>query len=354
MYWLVTGIMRYDVIGLGLSVVDCLIRLNDPTVVFQGKGGHLSPDLILPKESRQILEWSIQGGGLTATAMAAVGRLGGKAAMITKVGDDEWGRFIISNFKEYHVDTSHVFVDKTLTTWVTFILIGKNGSNQWVRPETLKNFDLPDDISRAANWVRSRQRTPMERMQRRTYSRDELDIVTDGKILNLGNASDTFLEAARIARKHNIPTCLDMEAGILTHPNLRDLLKHITYCIPSRRAAMAFTHETDPRAMCQTILSYGPEVAGVTLGEDGVVFATENETIVRKAFPVHAVDTTGAGDVFHGAFSFGVVQGWDLARVVEFASAVSALKCRRLGGRAGIPTRPEVDAYLRDHVDAIR
>jgi len=346
--------MRYDVIGLGLSVVDCLIRLKDPTVVFQGKGGQFRPDRILPKKSRQILDWSIQGGGLTATAMAAVGRLGGKAAMITKVGDDEWGRFIISNFTEYHVDTSHVFVDKSLTTWVTFILIGKDGSNQWVRPETLTDFDLPDDISRAANWVMSHQRTPMERMQLSTYSQDELDIVTDGKILNLGNADDTFLEAARIARKHDIPTCLDMEAGLVSHPNLRALLPHITYCIPSRRAAMAFTHETDPRAMCRAILAHGPEVAGVTLGEDGVVFATRHETVVRKAFPVHAVDTTGAGDVFHGAFSFGVVQGWDLARVVEFASAVAALKCRRLGGRAGIPTRAEVDAYLRDHVDTIR
>jgi sulfofructose kinase len=348
--------MRFDVIGLGLSVVDCLIRLKDPTVVFQGKGSQFRPDRILPKKSRQILDWSIQGGGLTATAMATVGRLGGKAAMITKVGDDEWGRFIISNFTEYHVDTSHVFVDKSLTTWVTFILIGKDGSNQWVRPETLTGFDLPDDISRASNWVRSRQRSPDESIQRSMYSRDELDIVTDGKIMNLDGfqSPETVLEAARIARKHDISTCLDMEAGIVRHPNLRKLLQHITYCIPSRRAAMAFTHETDPRAMCRAILAHGPEVAGVTLGEDGVVFATRHETLVRKAFPVHAVDTTGAGDVFHGAFSFGVVQEWDLARVVEFASAVAALKCRRLGGRAGIPTRTEVDAYLRDHVDAIR
>lgn len=346
--------MRFDVLGLGGSVVDCLIRLKDPALVFQGKGGQFRPDLELPVESRQILEWTIQGGGLVATAMAAVGRLGAKAAMITKVGDDEWGRFIISNFRKYNVDTSHVFVDKNIRTWVTFILVGKNGSNQWVRAETLKDFDLPADVSRAANWVMVRRRTPEERIRSRIYTSDELDILTEGNILNLGSAADTFLEAARTARKNDIPTCFDMEAGVLAHPNLLELLKNVTYCISSRRSAMAFTKETDPKAMCKKLLSYGPEVAGVTLGEEGSVFATRNETIVRGAFQIQAVDTTGAGDVFHGAFSFGIIQGWDLARVVEFSSAVAAMKCRKLGGRAGIPTLPEVEAFLSERVEEIR
>ena len=155
-------VLRFDVVGLGGNVADCLLRLKDPEIAFKGKGTQFRPDIELPVESRQFSEWTIQGGGLVATAMAAVGRLGGKAAMITKVGDDEWGRFVVSNFEEYGVDTSHVFVDRNIRTGVTFVLVGKNGSNQWVRAETLRDFDLPNDIRRALNWAMTLQRTPEE------------------------------------------------------------------------------------------------------------------------------------------------------------------------------------------------
>ena len=63
-------------------------------------------------------------------------------------------------------------------------------------------------------------------------------------------------------------------------------------------------------------------------------------------FVVPVVDTTGAGDVFHGAFAFGLARGWDLRRIVEWSNAVAALKCRKLGGRAGIPTFAEVESFL--------
>jgi sugar/nucleoside kinase (ribokinase family) len=139
-----------------------------------------------------------------------------------------------------------------------------------------------------------------------------------------------------------------------SHPHIVDLLGNVTYCIPSKRAAMSFTRETDPRAMCETLLRYGPKVAGVTLGEDGVVFMSATEYVERGAFKVSVLDTTGAGDVFHGAFCFGMANGWQLTRTVEFSSAVSALKCTKLGGRAGIPTYPLVDKFLEERVEEIR
>ena len=344
--------MKFDVVGLGINVVDCFLRLKDPNIIFKGKNAQFRPDIELSVESRKLSEWSIQGGGLVATAMAAVGRLGGKAAMISKVGDDEWGRFAISDFKKYNVDTSHVFVDKSIKTWMTFILLGKDGTNQWVEAEHLKDFNLPPDIRRANSWAIANPLTQEEMQKHETYSSEQLDILTEGKILNLGECSDITLEAARTAKRNDIPTCYDMET--YSHPLLSEFLKNITYCIPSRKTAMEFTKETDPIAMCKRLLSYGPKVAGITLGEDGSVFATENEVIIRKAFKTQAVDTTGAGDVFHGAFSFGIIKGWDLARVIEFSSAVSTIKCTKVGGRAGIPTLPEVEAFLKKHVGEIR
>ena len=346
------AVMRFDVVGLGINVVDCLLHLQDPNIVFKGKNAQFRPDIELPIESRKFSEWAIQGGGLVATAIVAVGRLGGKATMITKVGDDEWGKFAISDFKKYNVDTSHVFVDKSIKTWLTFILLGKDGTNQWVNAEHLKDFNLPADIHRAVNWSIANPLTPEEMQRHETYSSEQLDILTEGKILNLGECSDITLEAARTVRRNGIPTCYDMET--YSHPLLSEFLKNITYCILSRRTAMEFTKETDPIAMCKKLLSYGPEVVGVTLGEDGSVFATGNEVIMRKAFKIQAVDTTGAGDTFHGAFSFGIAQGWDLARVIEFSSAVSAIKCTKVGGRAGIPTLPEVEAFLKKRVEGMR
>ena len=95
--------MGYDVVGLGMNCVDCILRLPD-----------LPPN---PEEAIQetiILAWTMQGGGKVATAMAAASRLGAKTAIVTKVGADEWGQFVISDFQKYGVDTRHIFLHLAL------------------------------------------------------------------------------------------------------------------------------------------------------------------------------------------------------------------------------------------------
>ena len=85
-----------------------------------------------------------------------------------------------------------------------------------------------------------------------------------------------------------------------------------------------------------------------TVGIDGSYTVTADEQFHTPAFEVDVVDTTGAGDVFHGAYLAGLLRGWDLRRVAIFSSAVSAIKCTRLGGRAGIPRFDKVLAFLRE------
>ena len=92
--------------------------------------------------------------------------------------------------------------------------------------------------------------------------------------------------------------------------------------------------------------SLGPEIVGITLGDDGCILSWENEIHREPAFVMDVVDTTGAGDVFHGAFIYGLLQDWPLTRIARFANAVAAMKCRELGGRAGIPALDEVMAFL--------
>jgi len=91
------------------------------------------------------------------------------------------------------------------------------------------------------------------------------------------------------------------------------------------------------------------EVSVVTLGEQGCVCATRDGSFSIPAFDVDVVDTTGAGDVFHGAFSFGLLRGWPLETIARFASAVAAIKCTQLGGRQGIPTLDEAVSFLSAH-----
>ena len=85
----------------------------------------------------------------------------------------------------------------------------------------------------------------------------------------------------------------------------------------------------------------------VTLGKKGSFTWHEGRTFKHKAYQVKAVDTTGAGDVFHGAYAFGVLQGWGIEKTVQFASAVAAMKCAKLGGRSGIPTLQEAMRFLK-------
>lgn len=96
------------------------------------------------------------------------------------------------------------------------------------------------------------------------------------------------------------------------------------------------------------LLDYGPSVVLVTLGEQGCRGQAEGRRFGFPAFPVEVVDTTGAGDVFHGAYIYGMLQQWEPMKTVEFASAVAAVQCTRLGGRTGIPDLEQALRFLRD------
>jgi sugar/nucleoside kinase (ribokinase family) len=320
---------------MGGSVVDVMLRVPDTE--------DLSREL-------EVLEWTVQGGGKVATAMAAVSRLGAKGAIITKVADNQAGQFVISDFQRYGVDVCHVLVQKGCRTGtgVMFYLVSEKSHVSLGRMiDVIRNWrNLPKPVKHVIEWTD----IPAEASFRK-YFPEEIAFVSEGRVVNLDDLwTDGVLEAARIAKKNDIPVCLDMYGRL---PDEAELLKNVSWCIPSRRAAVAFTKETDPKAICRKLLEYGPEVVGVTLGEEGAVFMTKKEVVEVKAFKVPVVDTVGAGDTYHGAFSFAMLQGWDLTKVVEFSNAVSALKCCRLGGRAGIPTLTQVEAFLKEGLETI-
>jgi sugar/nucleoside kinase (ribokinase family) len=178
----------------------------------------------------------------------------------------------------------------------------------------------------------------------------ELERLDEAKCLLVdGMFPRAAVEAAQYARKRGIPVVADLGN---VEGRQRELVSLVDFLVTNedcaRRVAGGPTGLDDPERACKLMLAMGPRAVVATLGARGSVYGEGDRIERQPAFTVPVVDTTGAGDCFHGAFCVGVVRGWGLGETVRFASAAAALKCQRLGGRAGLPTMTEVEAFLRE------
>ena len=146
------------------------------------------------------------------------------------------------------------------------------------------------------------------------------------------------------ARSLGIPTVLD--AGSL-HQGTEHLASEVDYLVASEKFAREYTGCSDPRTGCSHLAELSP-CAVVTMGDQGLVWQQGSRQEFLPAFSVQAVDTTGAGDIFHGAFALGVAQGMDIRENLLRAAAAAALGCTKVGARSGIPTKWEVQEFLSD------
>lgn len=296
--------MPPDIISLGYSAVDYI-----------GVVPHL------PELDTKLLveEFCRQGGGPAATAAVTCARLGAKTAFVGMIGDDDFGDFMLRELDSENVDTSHVIRCPGASSQFSFIMVEKGTGK------------------RTIVWTRS-DVPPLEP--------DQLDreCISSCKVLHLDRHEPVAgAEAAKWV--HEAGGIVSMDAGTCV-PGLENLLPLVDVLIASHAFAQDATGQTDP-AECARALLDKRRIAGVTWGDKGSWFATSDGAEFHvPASKVDVVDTNGAGDVFHGAFAFGLNQGWDAERCARFASAVAALKCTKLGGRAGIPTRSEAEALL--------
>ena len=294
---------QLDILTLGFCNVDYLAIVP-----------HIPLD-----EKVQIIETIEQSGGSAATAAVTAARLGAKAGFIGRVGDDSRGRTIVDEFRAEGVNIDGLVVDRGATSSLAFC---------WIDQTTGR---------RSIAWHHG---------SAKPLSADALppELVRTAKILHLdGFQPDAALTAARLARDAGVRISLD--AG--THmPHMHELLELSDVVIASEQFAQGLLGRDDPVAAVREIFSWGAEIAMVTLGEQGCVCLTADGLLRKPAFLASVVDTTGAGDVFHGAFCVAMLEAWDVERSIEFASATAALKCAQLGGRSGIPTRRDVFAFL--------
>jgi sulfofructose kinase len=172
----------------------------------------------------------------------------------------------------------------------------------------------------------------------------DLSTVQPTTVLFDGHEPKLSESLLRWARTSGTPTILD--AGSL-HAGTEYLMGRVDYLVASHRFACECAGTREPAAAAATLNQIAPSVV-ITLGHSGLVWKAGDASGWLPGFPVEAVDSTGAGDAFHGAFALGVARGMSWNDLLIYANAVGALCCTKLGARAGLPVASQVDNLLRD------
>lgn len=297
---------KFDVVGIGCSAVDYL---------------GVVPRFPEPDVKMQMLDLTRQGGGLAATAMVTVSRLGARAAYVGKIGDDAFGRFIVEELEKEGVSAEHCVIERGGSARFAFIIVDREKG------------------TRTILWSQKGVAALTER------ELDWASVLSTRVLLVDEHEPEASLAAAASARKAGIRVVLDAEKVDAVTSALVKLAD--TVIVPAH-FAFELTGERAVERAADSMRREGGGTVVITAGAGGSYYADGTERFHQPAFGVDVVDTTGAGDVFHGAFAFALLHDWTARERAEFASAVAALKCRKLGGRAGIPSLAETLAFLSE------
>jgi ribokinase len=313
--------IEFDCIGFGTNAVDYLSIL-DPY-----------PNL---DEKVEVIQSSMQGGGPVPTAMVTLAKLGAKVAYVGKIGDDAEGKFVKDQLEKEGVTTDYLIIDEESKTAQAFIWVDKKTGKRTVALDKTKLNGTKISELKFLNSISTRF----------------LHIDAREREVNI------FL--AKWAKKLGAKVSLDVGSFRSGVESVFSLTDHL---IVSKKFACGITKLCDPFSACKELMKIhrihgkGFETVVVTIGEDGCIcgsprgfYPSGNEDRIFRSpgFSVRVVDTTGAGDVFHGAFIYGLLKKWDLKKTAQFANACAAMKCRKLGGRAGIPNLAEVIAFIKN------
>jgi sulfofructose kinase len=257
------------------------------------------------------------GGGNAATAAVAIARLGGRAHLIARLGDDLIGDAILRELDGYGVDSSLVHRFPGCASSLSSILIDEKGERLIV------NYFDPK-ISHEPDWL----------------PQIPADV---GTVLADAHWLEGDLELFRRAAASGIPTILDADTPTCA-PELIRAVSVAAFSAPGLEAATGVPGVTGGLQAAGRI---GSGVMLATDGAEGVFWMEAGELRHRPAHRVEALDTLGAGDVFHGAFALALAEGQAMDAAVAFANAAAAIKVTRFGGRAGAPTRTEVERLLK-------
>lgn len=296
----------FDVVGVGLNATDTLLLLPH----FPAYAGKVpfTHEILSP-------------GGQVASAIVACAALGLKSKYIGTVGDDERGRIQVESLRGLGINLDHLQLRRNCANQSAYILVDQSTGERtvlWQRPDCLR-ID-PQEI------------TPEQ--------------ITCARLLHIdGHDTRAVAHAASIARAAGMPVTVDVDT---IYPGFDKVLPNVDYLIASSEFPGRWTGEQDPfRALEVIQAEYGMRVAAMTLGAHGALARLDGRFVYSPAYVVNCVDTTGAGDVFHGAFCYAILQDWPMHEALDFSNAMAAMNCTALGARGGIRTLADVKALMR-------
>lgn len=296
----------FDVVGVGLNATDTLILLSR----FPAYGGKV------PFE-REVLS----PGGQVATAMVTCGKLGLRSKYIGTLGDDERGVVQLESLRASGVNLDDIEIRANCPNQTAYILVDRTTGERtvlWHREECLR-ID-PESL--------------------------DPEKITCARLLHIdGHDTPAVARAAEIARRHQIAVTVDVDT---IYPGFDRVLGNVDYLVASSEFPSRWTGEGDPfRALTMLQDEYGLRVAAMTLGADGSLARVDGHFIYSPGFVVNCIDTTGAGDVFHGAFCYSVIESMSVSEALEFSNAMAALNCTALGARGHIASTSEAQDLRR-------
>ena len=297
---------KIQVIGLGQACLDCLARI---------------PAYPAEDHKVEMMDIHFQCGGPASTALVTLSRFDIDTAFFGSISDDPNGLEIRKELIHEGVETAFLKITPGHTSQFAFIGITEVTGNRtifWHRGSVPPLG--PADVN--------------------------LEPFSGAKILHLDDVMiEASMEAVRQARRHGLKVVMD--AGTMRE-GARELASLVDVLIASERFTepLAGPHAS-PEAALDALRRLGPKEVVVTLGPKGSIGWDGEEIRFQTAFPIDAKDTTGAGDVYHGAYIYGLLRGWRMPECMRFASAVSALKCQAIGARKGIPRLDEVNQFIR-------
>jgi sulfofructose kinase len=296
---------KVDVVGLGLNATDTVLTVHE----FPALGN-----------KERVVALSMQAGGQVATAMVTCRRLGLKVRYIGKVGDDPAGQLQLASLRREGLDLAGTKVVRGVPNQYAYIVVDQATGERTIFWDRDARLTLqPKEFKTAA--------------------------ITSARLLHLDGCDvEAALVAARAAHRAHIPVLADLDT---VYKNVEGLFPYIDYLIASTQFLPAVTGHADPFKVLEYMArEYGVRTPGMTLGRDGALVYHAGRFVYSPGFVVETVDTTGAGDVFHGAFAYALLAGWDIARALDFSNAMAALNCTALGARGGIKSLAEAEHLM--------
>ncbi len=296
----------FDVVGIGLNAIDDLVSL---------------PRYPVPGEKLRMTGFSRQGGGQVATALVALSRWGLRTQYVGNVGDDEHGRLSLALLGDEGIDLSCARTVAGATSQFAVILVEEPSGERtilWDRDARIRI--RPDDL-------------PLAEIRRARA------------VLIDGHDVPASVAAAREARAAGVPVVLDAEK---IQEGTFDLLSLCDHVVASGDFAEALHPRSEAGETARIIFErFRPRSATVTAGEKGAAGFDGRDLVRAPAIRVAAADTTGAGDIFHAGFLYALLAAKPFREILGFANAAAGLSCRKVGGRAAIPTLAQIADAMR-------